>query len=200
MRFGSGALPQISNSHEVQRRLELCRFFVFESRVNRFSELEKLLRLSETRRFTATPTSPAAATPTGADPAGRPQLAICAGPLSAYGSADPVAIVSTATPASPGLLEIVADPLHEALYAHFGYRSFLPHQETIIRTVLDGSKDVLFVAHTGAGKSLAFQLPALMFAAGNVTVVVSPLISLMADQVTNPKLLLDLDPGPWPIC
>lgn len=67
-----------------------------------------------------------------------------------------------------------------ALHHHFGHTSFRPGQEDLIRAVLDGA-DVLAVMPTGSGKSLGFQLPALLLP--GTTLVVSPLISLMKDQV-----------------
>ena len=62
----------------------------------------------------------------------------------------------------------------------FGFPGFRPGQEEIVRAVLAGD-DVLAVMPTGAGKSLCYQLPALV--RGGLTVVVSPLIALMRDQV-----------------
>ena len=67
-----------------------------------------------------------------------------------------------------------------ALHRHFGHTSFRPGQEDLVRAVLDGH-DVLAVMPTGSGKSLGFQLPALLLP--GTTLVVSPLISLMKDQV-----------------
>jgi ATP-dependent DNA helicase RecQ len=70
--------------------------------------------------------------------------------------------------------------LHGTLKRYFGFDSFRPLQEEIVRDVLAG-KDVFAVLPTGGGKSLCFQLPALV--RPGLTVVVSPLISLMKDQV-----------------
>src|SRR5881296_4511930 len=66
------------------------------------------------------------------------------------------------------------------LQRHFGHASFRAGQESLVRAVLDGH-DVLAVMHTGSGKSLGFQLPAMLLR--GTTLVVSPLISLMKDQV-----------------
>lgn len=72
------------------------------------------------------------------------------------------------------------DSLHELLKKYFGFASFRPLQSEIIHDALAG-KDVFAVLPTGGGKSLCFQLPAL--AQPGLTVVVSPLIALMKDQV-----------------
>src|SRR5438270_13258491 len=71
-------------------------------------------------------------------------------------------------------------PLLPLLKQYFGFTSFRPLQEVIIRDALSG-KDVFALLPTGGGKSLCFQLPSL--ACSGVTVVISPLIALMKDQV-----------------
>src|SRR4051812_28908340 len=71
------------------------------------------------------------------------------------------------------------DP-RQALQQHFGFANFRPGQEEAVRAALAG-RDALVVMPTGAGKSLCYQLPALM--RGDLAIVVSPLVSLMTDQV-----------------
>lgn len=73
-----------------------------------------------------------------------------------------------------------APELLDALKKHFGFPAFRPLQQEIIRDTLAG-RDVFALLPTGGGKSLCFQLPALLRA--GLTVVVSPLIALMKDQV-----------------
>ena len=66
------------------------------------------------------------------------------------------------------------------LERHFGFRSFRPHQREIVERLLSG-EDVLALLPTGGGKSLCYQLPAIV--KEGLTVVISPLIALMKDQV-----------------
>src|SRR5436190_17650435 len=74
------------------------------------------------------------------------------------------------------------DNLPERIRDYFGFRRFRPGQEEAVHSALDG-RDTLVVMPTGSGKSLCFQLTAL--ALEGITVVVSPLISLMKDQVDH---------------
>jgi len=85
----------------------------------------------------------------------------------AQGAASPV--LSSETPAA-------------VLKRCFGYESFRPNQQEIVDAVIAG-RDVLAVMPTGAGKSMCYQVPAIVL--DGVTIVVSPLISLMADQVDS---------------
>lgn len=72
--------------------------------------------------------------------------------------------------------------LQSLLKSRFGFDAFRPSQEEVCRTVVDG-RDVLLVMPTGAGKSLCYQLPGL--ALGGTTLVISPLIALIDDQVAK---------------
>ena len=74
--------------------------------------------------------------------------------------------------------------LLDLLRSAFGFSSFLPNQEAVCRAVIEG-RDVLLVMPTGSGKSLCYQLPAV--ARGGTTLVISPLIALMEDQVGKLK-------------
>lgn len=77
-------------------------------------------------------------------------------------------------------MEITSEQLRNVLRHRFGYDRFRLHQEAIIRDVLSG-RDVMAIMPTGGGKSICYQLPALVL--DGITVVISPLIALMKDQV-----------------
>ncbi|MCP3931826.1 MAG: ATP-dependent DNA helicase RecQ [Bacteroidetes bacterium] len=74
------------------------------------------------------------------------------------------------------------ETLHEALHKYFGFDSFKGNQETIIRSLLEGNHTFVIMP-TGGGKSLCYQLPALML--GGTALVISPLIALMKNQVDS---------------
>jgi len=122
--------------------------------------------------------------------AGRPTASPAAVPPGAYAAGDlaaatrsPVRSVESAPDADLAACAPEAPPapaLLRALGEYFGFQAFRPGQAAVCQAVLDG-RDTLAVMPTGAGKSLCFQLPAMLL--DGVTVVVSPLIALMKDQL-----------------
>jgi ATP-dependent DNA helicase RecQ len=103
-----------------------------------------------------------------------------------YGDMEPTPLATALSPgrsvANGEVMQCMVQTgeLREALARWFGFPSFRPAQEAIVRDVLDG-RDVFALLPTGGGKSLCYQLPALV--GGGLTVVISPLIALMKDQV-----------------
>lgn len=76
--------------------------------------------------------------------------------------------------------------LHGTLKEVFGFSKFREHQELAVKSIID-NRDILMLLPTGGGKSLCYQLPALM--RDGVTIVVSPLLALMYDQVSALKVM-----------
>ncbi len=86
----------------------------------------------------------------------------------------------TSSSSKNGNGSISSAALHEKLQEHFGFDAFKGNQEAIIKTLLAGN-DTFVIKPTGGGKSLCYQLPALM--SEGVAIIVSPLIALMKNQV-----------------
>ncbi|HEY8270764.1 MAG TPA: ATP-dependent DNA helicase RecQ, partial [Pseudobdellovibrionaceae bacterium] len=94
--------------------------------------------------------------------------------------------LENAFPSRPQRVATPVDQLPQLLKQHFGFDSFRASQEVVCRTVTEG-KDVLLVMPTGAGKSICYQIPGI--ARGGTTLVVSPLVALIEDQVTKLQAL-----------
>ncbi|MBI2377987.1 MAG: DNA topoisomerase 3 [Deltaproteobacteria bacterium] len=101
-------------------------------------------------------------------------------------STEPIVAQRVARTPPPARAQIAAGGLTTLLSETFGHPSFRPGQEEICRAVTEGM-DSLVVMPTGAGKSLCYQLPGL--ARGGTTIVISPLIALMEDQVSKLRRL-----------
>ena len=91
-----------------------------------------------------------------------------------------IAPLHPSSPPSPAQIDASLDEARAALTRIYGYPSFRPGQEEVLRAIFAG-EDVLAVMPTGSGKSLCYQLPPVV--RQGLTVVVSPLIALMHDQV-----------------
>ncbi len=89
---------------------------------------------------------------------------------------------SVVVPCAPRAAPGAPPPLEALLRERFGFPAFRPHQQAVCEAATAG-QDVLLVMPTGAGKSLCYQLPGL--ARGGTTLVISPLIALMEDQVAR---------------
>jgi DNA topoisomerase-3 len=94
-------------------------------------------------------------------------------------------VAALQVPAAAPVMEVIAGATPaQILREGFGFESFRVNQEAVCKAVIEG-RDVLLVMPTGAGKSLCYQLPGI--ARGGTTLVISPLIALMEDQVAKLK-------------
>ena len=113
---------------------------------------------------------------------------VCEAVTQAFAAAPPASPVAPVAPVAPlagvvpARVPVLGNSPEDWLRTAFRLSSFRPYQEQVCRTVI-GGRDVLLVMPTGAGKSLCFQLPGL--ARAGTTLVVSPLIALMEDQVAK---------------
>jgi DNA topoisomerase-3 len=132
--------------------------------------VERRANATSARSSSASP-QPSSPPPQTPSPAPRPPSPRSASPSSAS--------PSSASPSSP---PPAPSSLATLLSERFGFAAFRPHQQAACEAAAAG-RDVLLVMPTGAGKSLCYQLPGL--ARGGTTLVISPLIALMEDQVTR---------------
>jgi DNA topoisomerase-3 len=106
---------------------------------------------------------------------------------AAHERVEPPPVVSAPARPPVAVAPVVSGaPLEEVLQKRFRYEMFRPNQERICRAVVAG-RDVLVVMPTGSGKSLCYQLPGAVL--GGTTLVISPLIALMEDQVAKLRAL-----------
>lgn len=136
--------------------------------------------MTEIERYVAAVVStvksrPAAAAPRSPHPASPPKA-----------QDGPVSEASPRESKRPPLAAVANGSLSGLLTSVFGFESFRPHQQAVCQAIAAG-KDALVVMPTGAGKSLCYQLPGL--ALGGTTLVISPLIALMEDQVAKMQAL-----------
>jgi DNA topoisomerase III len=137
--------------------------------------------------------------PPSPEPGGDPRSSVETPPPAARLAASPASATRTPLTAAPATsVAVAAQPvparapvpwdgdLESALKARFGFDAFRPNQEAVCRAMLD-RRDVLLVMPTGSGKSLCYQLPGVL--SGGTTLVVSPLIALMEDQVAKLRAL-----------
>ena len=94
----------------------------------------------------------------------------------------PSSLQAPPPPPLPPKIDSAGRPIEEILHERFGFAKFRPGQAEVCRAIVEG-RDGLVVMPTGAGKSLCYQIPGL--ARGGTTLVVSPLIALMEDQVAK---------------